>query len=155
MSTWTTQVSTIEQKVEELVTETITLKLNVKEDDDVSENNNLENLNTEELLELGDKAKEEGNKELLEAISQKLLERIKDKKLDVESIDYELLFKILMIAHKDAADNKELLELGCQTVADRIAAKTPEEIRQILHIENDFTPEEEAAVRAENAWAFE
>jgi len=36
-----------------------------------------------------------------------------------------------------------------------IKGKSPEEIRTMFHIENDFTPEEEAQVRDENKWAEE
>lgn len=50
---------------------------------------------------------------------------------------------------------KSLLDLTCQTVADMIKGKTPEEIRKTFNIKNDFTPEEEEEVRRENAWAFE
>nr|GFA80526.1 SKP1-like protein 1B [Tanacetum cinerariifolium] len=50
---------------------------------------------------------------------------------------------------------KKLTDLMCQTIADRIKGKTPEEIREILNIKNDFTPKEEAELRAEHAWAFE
>ncbi|CAN1226666.1 SKP1-like protein 1A [Linum perenne] len=55
---------------------------------------------------------------------------------------------------------KDLLDLTCQTVADMIKAdmikgKSPEEIRKIFNIKNDFTPEEEEEVRRENQWAFE
>ncbi|KAF5748650.1 SKP1-like protein 1A isoform X5 [Tripterygium wilfordii] len=50
---------------------------------------------------------------------------------------------------------KGLLELTCQTVADMIKGKTPEEIRKNFNIKNDFTPEEEAEIRRENQWAFE
>ena len=50
---------------------------------------------------------------------------------------------------------KSLLDLTCQTVADVIKGKTPEEIRKTFNIKNDFTPEEEEEVRRENAWAFE
>ena len=42
---------------------------------------------------------------------------------------------------------KGLLDLTCQTVADMIKGKTPEEIKKILNIRNDFTPEEEEEVR--------
>ena len=52
-------------------------------------------------------------------------------------------------------DNKKLLDLTCQTVADMITGKTPEEIRKIFKIKNDFTPEEEEEVRPENQWASE
>ncbi|KAK4490255.1 hypothetical protein RD792_000917 [Penstemon davidsonii] len=50
---------------------------------------------------------------------------------------------------------KTLLDLTCQTVADMIKGKTPEEIRKTFNIKNDFTPEEEEEVRRENQWAFE
>ncbi|CAH2067499.1 unnamed protein product, partial [Thlaspi arvense] len=50
---------------------------------------------------------------------------------------------------------KNLLDLTCQTVADMIKGKTPEEIRTTFNIKNDFTPEEEEEVRRENQWAFE
>ena len=38
------------------------------------------------------------------------------------------------------------------TVANMIKGKTPEEIRKTFNIRNDFTPEEEAKVRADNPW---
>ncbi|KAI3875406.1 hypothetical protein MKW98_000083 [Papaver atlanticum] len=49
----------------------------------------------------------------------------------------------------------ELLDLTCQTVADMIKGKSPEEIRKTFNIKNDFTREEEEEVRRENQWAFE
>jgi S-phase kinase-associated protein 1 len=50
---------------------------------------------------------------------------------------------------------KGLLDLTCQTVADMIKGKTPEEIRKTFSIKNDFTQEEEDEIRMENQWAFE
>lgn len=50
---------------------------------------------------------------------------------------------------------KDLLDLTCQSVADMIKGKTPEEIRKTFNIKNDFTPDEEEAIRRENQWAFE
>ena len=50
---------------------------------------------------------------------------------------------------------KSLLDLTCQTVAQMIKGKTPEEIRKTFNIKNDFTPEEEEEVRRENQWAFD
>lgn len=50
-------------------------------------------------------------------------------------------------------DIKPLLDLCCARIASFIKGKTPEQIRTNLNIPNDFTPEEEAAVKAENKWA--
>lgn len=47
-------------------------------------------------------------------------------------------------------DIKELLDLTCKTVANMIKGKTPDEIRKTFNIQDDFTPEEEEAVRKEN-----
>ncbi|CAN6273065.1 unnamed protein product [Urochloa humidicola] len=52
-------------------------------------------------------------------------------------------------------DIKGLLGLTCQTAADMIKGKTPEEIRKTTNIKNDFTPVEEEEVRLENQWAFQ
>ena len=49
-------------------------------------------------------------------------------------------------------DVKPLLDLTCAKVASMIKGKTPEQIRKTFNIVNDFTPEEEEAVRAENKW---
>ena len=45
-------------------------------------------------------------------------------------------------------DIKPLLDLTCAGVASMVKGKTPEEIRKVFNIVNDFTPEEEAQARA-------
>uniref|UniRef100_A0A453K338 SKP1 component dimerisation domain-containing protein n=1 Tax=Aegilops tauschii subsp. strangulata TaxID=200361 RepID=A0A453K338_AEGTS len=50
---------------------------------------------------------------------------------------------------------KGLLDLTCQTTADMISGKPPEEIRNFFKIQNDYLPEEEEKIRRENQWAFQ
>ncbi|KAF7017977.1 hypothetical protein CFC21_031329 [Triticum aestivum] len=77
------------------------------------------------------------------------------KSFDAEfvKVDQATLFDLILAANY--LNIKGLLDLTCQTVADMIKGKTPEEIRKTFNIKNDFTPEEEAEIRRENPWAFE
>ncbi|KAI3965165.1 hypothetical protein MKX01_027656 [Papaver californicum] len=68
-------------------------------------------------------------------------------------VDQATLFDLVLAANY--LDIKNLLDLICQTIADLIKDKSPEEIRIIFNIENDFTPEEEEEIRKKNQWAFE
>ncbi|CAL1392456.1 unnamed protein product [Linum trigynum] len=68
-------------------------------------------------------------------------------------VGQDTLYDLLLAANY--LNVKDLLDLICQTVADLIKGKTPEEIRRYFNIENDFTKEEEEAIRRENQWAFE
>jgi S-phase kinase-associated protein 1 len=70
---------------------------------------------------------------------------------DFVDIDQELLFEVILAANY--MDIKPLLDLTCAKTASMIKGKTPEEIRKTFNIANDFTPEEEMAVKAESAWA--
>lgn len=72
---------------------------------------------------------------------------------DYINVDQAVLYWVTLAANY--LNIKDLLTLCCQTVADIIKGKTPEEIRAYFHIKNDFTPEEEEEVRRENQWAFE
>ncbi|XP_010514084.1 PREDICTED: SKP1-like protein 14 [Camelina sativa] len=71
----------------------------------------------------------------------------------MKSLDLETIFSVILAANYLSI--KSLLDLTTQYVADYIKDKTPEEVRKIFNIENDFTPEEEEEIRKENAWAFE
>jgi S-phase kinase-associated protein 1 len=69
------------------------------------------------------------------------------------NIDSQMLYEILVASNY--LEVKLLYDMACQKVVDMIRGKTTEEIRQILDIENDFTPEQEAAIRQETAWAYD
>jgi len=66
-------------------------------------------------------------------------------------VEQDFLFEIILAANY--MDVKGLLDLGCQTVANMIKGRSPEEIRRTFNIQNDFTPEEEVQIRRENEWA--
>uniref|UniRef100_A0A5B6YPC3 SKP1-like protein n=1 Tax=Davidia involucrata TaxID=16924 RepID=A0A5B6YPC3_DAVIN len=80
-------------------------------------------------------------------------EELKTWDADFVKVDQPTLFDLILAANY--LNIKSLLDLTCQTVADMIKGKTPEEIRKTFNIKNDFTPEEEEEVRRENQWAFE
>ncbi|KAE8667342.1 SKP1-like protein 1B [Hibiscus syriacus] len=80
-------------------------------------------------------------------------DEIKAWDADFVGVDQNTLFDLILAANY--LNIKSLLDLTCQTVADMIKGKTPEEIRKTFNIKNDFTPEEEEEVRRENQWAFE
>ena len=80
-------------------------------------------------------------------------EELKNWDAEFVKVDQATLFDLILAANY--LDIKSLLDLTCQTVADMIKGKTPEEIRKTFNIKNDFTPEEEEEVRRENQWAFE
>ncbi|PWA64558.1 SKP1-like protein 1B [Artemisia annua] len=83
----------------------------------------------------------------------KAAEELKAFDAEFAKVDTDMVQQILLAAN--FLDIKNLIDLMCHTIVDRIKGKTPEEIRTILNIKNDFTPEEEAALRTEHAWAFE
>ncbi|ESQ33021.1 hypothetical protein EUTSA_v10005053mg [Eutrema salsugineum] len=71
----------------------------------------------------------------------------------LKGMDFDTMFPLVLAANY--LNVKGLLDLVCQSIADYIQDKKVEEVREIFKIENDYTPEEEEAVRKENAWAFE
>ena len=45
-----------------------------------------------------------------------------------------------------------LKEMCCKVIASWIPGKSPDQLRKLFNITNDFTPEEEEQIRKENAW---
>jgi S-phase kinase-associated protein 1 len=82
-----------------------------------------------------------------------MAEHVQEWYANFVDIDQEKLFELILAAN--FMDIKPLLDLTCAAVASLIKGKTPEEIRKTFNIVNDFTPEEEAAVREENKWCEE
>ncbi|KAF3334073.1 SKP1-like protein 4 [Carex littledalei] len=68
------------------------------------------------------------------------------------NVDQAIIFDLIRAA--DYLAIQGLLDLTCKKVAAQMANKSLEEIRKLFNIENDYTPEEEAAVRQEHPWAF-
>lgn len=66
------------------------------------------------------------------------------------NVDQEVLFDMILAANY--LDYKDLLETTAQCVANLIKGKTPEQIRELFEIENDFTESELEQVRKENEW---
>lgn len=66
-------------------------------------------------------------------------------------VDQEMLYEIISAANY--LNIRPLLDASCKIVAELIRNKSPEELRRTFNIVNDFSPEEEAAIRRENEWA--
>jgi S-phase kinase-associated protein 1 len=79
---------------------------------------------------------------------------------DVKSWESNFLSKFtpvercnLMIAANYLAAETMISSIAA-SIASSISGKTTLEIREMLHITNDFTPEEEETIKRETAWAF-
>ncbi|KAK8944930.1 SKP1-like protein 4 [Platanthera zijinensis] len=82
--------------------------------------------------------------------NHKVLKEFDKKFLDV---DTNTLYFLLMVSNSCMLSLS--LNLIYQKVADLVRGKSPEVIRATFGIQNDFTPEEEAAIRNEHPWAFQ
>ncbi|KAL6925775.1 hypothetical protein ACO0SA_000376 [Hanseniaspora valbyensis] len=67
------------------------------------------------------------------------------------TMDQEMMYEIILASNY--LNIPQLLDSGCKMIANMIRGKSAEEIRQVFNIENDFTKEEEEAIRRENEWA--
>ncbi|XP_058182050.1 SKP1-like protein 14 [Rhododendron vialii] len=71
----------------------------------------------------------------------------------LKDLEFGALFHLVLAAN--FLEIKGLLDIMAQKIADTIKGMPHQEVRKVFNIENDYTPEEEAAVREENKWAFE
>uniref|UniRef100_A0A0G4HNL3 SKP1-like protein n=1 Tax=Chromera velia CCMP2878 TaxID=1169474 RepID=A0A0G4HNL3_9ALVE len=75
---------------------------------------------------------------------------------DAEFIDVKLdtIFELLLAAN--FLDIQGLLDLCCLKMASLTKGKTPQQVRELFKLSDaDFTPEEDAALRAEATWKEE
>ncbi|KAH7565448.1 hypothetical protein JRO89_XS09G0208200 [Xanthoceras sorbifolium] len=71
----------------------------------------------------------------------------------IDAVHLDDLHRLLIAANY--LNIKALLNCGCQKVADMIKGKSVEEINETFNVKNDLSPEEEEAIRRENAWAVQ
>lgn len=71
----------------------------------------------------------------------------------LKTLNQNDLFEVILAANY--LDYTVLLDASCKTVSNMIHGKTPQQIREIFNIENDFTPEQEDIVTQENSWLEE
>jgi len=62
-----------------------------------------------------------------------------------------ILYEVLQACN--FLDLRPLLEICCKTIANWIKGKSVEQVREILDLQSDYTPEEEEALKKENQWA--
>ncbi|GLT25428.1 hypothetical protein SLA2020_005570 [Shorea laevis] len=139
-------------EVEEYVAEQFEVVKNLIEDCDDDREiplNNVDGKTLAKMIEWCKKHADYGKGKKMEEEDAEL------KKWDVEFLDVHLsvLYDYIMAAN--FLEIKVLLEQICDKVANMIRGKTPEQIRKILCIKNDFTPEQEEAIRKDNPWAFD
>lgn len=81
----------------------------------------------------------------------------KEKKAKEEEFlkveNYNVLFEYILAANY--LNIRSLTDLIAQKIADRIEHYSPERVRKLFGIKNDYTPEEEEKVKNENLWAFD
>lgn len=128
------------------------------EDDDDDEVIPLPNINDQDILKkIIDYCKFHYNNKA-EEIEKPLKENIENVICDwdktyLKNINNETLINIIMASNY--INCKDLLNLTCAKVASTLKGKSPEQIRELFGIENDFTPEEESKIREENKWCEE
>ncbi|KAK9763997.1 hypothetical protein K7432_008880 [Basidiobolus ranarum] len=92
-------------------------------------------------LDMDEESDDEGNK----------IDDILDWDRKFIQVDVEMLKQLILASNY--LDIKQLSDVSTKTAASLLKGKTPEEIRQLFGIENDFTPAEEEQLRRDNEWA--
>jgi len=117
----------------------------------------LPNVDSKALQKVIDYCKQHHNNKAIE-IEKPLKGKIEDVICDwdkkfLEELDQSVLIELIMASNY--MNIKSLLDLTCAKIASMIKGKSPEQIREMFDIENDFTPEEEEKIREENKWCEE
>ncbi|XP_043707040.1 SKP1-like protein 1A [Telopea speciosissima] len=81
------------------------------------------------------------------------VEELKKWEAEYMDIDQQVLYELMLAANY--LDIKGLLDIAAEKVASMIRGRTPEQIREVFNVKNDFTPEEEEEIRKKNSWAFQ
>ncbi|KAK3125755.1 hypothetical protein QOZ80_7BG0609350 [Eleusine coracana subsp. coracana] len=82
------------------------------------------------------------------------------KQETLEKWDRELLGSLTsddlldLVKAANFLDIKGLELITCEKIANMIKGKSPEQLRKMFHVVNDFTKEEEEEIRRESSWAF-
>nr|AIG63000.1 SLF-interacting SKP1-like protein 2 [Solanum habrochaites] len=110
----------------------------------------LPNVNTQKLILIIEYMKNHGVKTDTDSNEEEIKEFDKEFLKDKR---YNDIFELIVTANY--LHIVDLMNLLCQTIADRVKHKSVIAIRQIFGITNDFTSEEEEKIREENKWAHE
>ncbi|KAL6317045.1 hypothetical protein AAG906_026839 [Vitis piasezkii] len=71
---------------------------------------------------------------------------------DFVDVEVRMLYDLIMAA--DYLNIPPLIDLICDKIASLFKGQTPEKIREIFNIENDFSKEEEEDFKKKSGWAF-
>ncbi|PHT29883.1 SKP1-like protein 11 [Capsicum baccatum] len=107
----------------------------------------LPNVNTQTLIKIIEYMKKHAEK------SDSNEEDIKTFDKDFVKMKFTEVFGLILAANY--LNINGLMDLLCQSVADKIKNKSVKAVRKIFNITNDFTPEEEEKVYEEHKWAHE
>ena len=130
---------------------------NCMDDDEDFKELNLIKVNSKNLkliIEFLEHYKDSEIKELERPLSDRFEKLVDDFTNNFFSqLNFDDIFEILNVCN--FMDIKCLIELCSAFIADKIKGKTPEEIKILFNINNNFTEEEENQIRDENQWCLQ